>query len=156
MRAITPPSQLEVLRRMGVLRSRRNYAPGDIVYRVRRGMLVRVPDAFTNPDRLAGERRKRWGMGRQGRMDWERQQRVIASHARGRVRRYSRFTRDMIVAKREQAVRWDVRGAMAEWLYAWELDLDYRDCDDYDDYDDDWWDDWVPPQWSVTLPDLMR
>jgi hypothetical protein len=159
MRATTAPSSLEALRRLGALRRRRTYVLGKAVFRVRRDKLVRIPDAWTNPDRVAGERRKCEGKGSSGRMDWERQQRVLKLHKQGgRRRRYSRFTRDEQVARFEKAGRWNLRAEMIEWLYWWERDFyEYGKCDGWDDYDDD---DargvaWADP-WSVTLPDLMR
>lgn len=116
---------------------------------MRRGRLVRIPDEFARPGGLergldgllAGKRRKRWGRGKNGRMDWD--------------------TKNIERRRRDRLDRWNLRTAMSEWLCDWEwnsgrenslchLDDDY--CWDDQEYAGSWSDCW----WSITFPDLMR
>jgi hypothetical protein len=157
-RAVTAPTMIEALRRLGAVRRRRTLVLGDQVYRVRRGRLVCIPERFVR-ERIAGKHRVRWGRGENGRMDWERQKQVIRLHSRSDRRHYSFYTKDVERRRRERLDRWSVKTAMAEWLYTWE----WGSVFDYDHWDDgSFWDDdgrgvaWEDYGWSVTLLDLMR
>lgn len=152
-RAVTAPTMIEALRRLGARRNRRTLVLGDQVYRVRRGRLVRIPDKFVR-ERAAGKHRKRWGRGENGRMDWERQKQVMREHSRSSRRRYSYYTKDVERHRREKGDRWALRLDMIEWLRAFNP---Y-----WDDWEEDYWDDveyeceWTDRGWSVTFLDLMR
>jgi hypothetical protein len=92
-------------------------------------------------------------------MDWERQKQVIRSHSRGDRRRYSFYTKDVERKRRERLDRWNLRMAMAEWLYGWDgtywaFDFDFDE--DWEDWETDDEHAWTDSGWSVTFLDLMR
>lgn len=124
--AVTAPTMIEALRRLGAVRRRRTLVLGEDVYRVRRGKLVRIPDRFAR-ERSTGKRQKRWGRGE---------------------------NKDVERHRREKADRWALRLAMADWLYGWELRLCDWDDDYWDDQEYDC--SWSDSGGSVTFLDLMR
>lgn len=156
--------EIETFRRLGMFKRYRCGEPWPVqrsVFRVRRGRIVRVPPAWILS--LKGERRKLHGRGSggSGRMDWERQCRLMKRDDVRRRRFYSSGYAFQTRKNRARADRAHLREALRAGfeereLAAWSDDLDECFCDDCVGRDDLVDFEERNPRWSVTFLDLMK
>lgn len=153
---------VELFRRLGMFRRYRRSEPWPVqrpVFRMRRGRIVRVPPEWLRARK--GNRRELHGRGSggSGRMDWERQRRLMKSDA---VRRRRYFSMGYAYQTRRRMEQFD-RAALREQIRAGVEERGLEELDRWDEcvcddclglYSEDF--EWKDAGWSVTFLDLMR